>query len=138
MLDMSGHIDETFNSQVPGGVRLLRGLTADYNGPGGTYQDVYTDAVTLPLINVQAADKKTVEFMAGIGGTTNPRDIRRVYLNDGTYLYPADTKDDGTQKPFDVLEFSDGVEVRQWQVRHADNREWRNYCAAIVERINNS
>lgn len=130
-LDMYGMIDPTFNTQPQGGVFLL-GSESD-----GHYDDdgIWVPPTTLPPraltdINIQPLSKKTIEIMIGLGGTANPRDMREVWLNDGTMLY---SDDDGRKA--DRLEFSDGLAVRVWRVVQSDNRPWHNYCHAIVERM---
>ena len=131
-LSMQDHIDGTFNSPVEGGVKRLKPATGGgYTGPGGTWQDgAPAEEITLPRVNIQPASLKTMQILVALGGTANPQDVRLVHINDGVnYLYPDD---DG--KFADLLEFSDGVAVRQWRVIQCDNRPWRNFCRAIVER----
>lgn len=71
-----------------------------------------------------------MQTLIGMGGTANAHDVRVVHINDGvTYLYPDD---DG--KFSDLLEFSDGLTMRRWRVMSCDNRPWRNFCRAVVER----
>lgn len=132
MLDFQGHIDSTFNSPIDGGVRILKpGTEGGYTGPGGTWEDGTTpDPITLTRVNVQPASPKTMEMLIGMGGTTNAQDVRVIHINDGEhYLYPDDTG-----RFSDLLEFSDGLAQRKWRVMSCDNRPWRNFCKAIVER----
>lgn len=130
-LSMQDHIDGTFNSPIPGGVKRIKPASGgDYTGPGGTWQAGEPEVITLKRVNIQAADMKTLELLVSMGGTSNPKDVRIVHINDGeNYLYPDD---DG--KFADLLEFSDGLAVRQWRVIDCDNRPWRSFCKAIVER----
>lgn len=130
-LSMQDHIDGTFNSPIPGGVKRIKPASGgDYTGPGGTWQAGAPEVITLKRVNIQAADMKTLELLVSMGGTSNPKDVRIVHINDGeNYLYPDD---DG--KFADLLEFSDGLAVRQWRVIDCDNRPWRSFCKAIVER----
>ncbi|EMB4322228.1 hypothetical protein RJ492_001200 [Pluralibacter gergoviae] len=129
-LDMCGHVDSTFTSKLPGGVALVRFPAGGYAGPGGTWQDAAPVRTPLMLVNVQPAKWKDFQLLLGMGGTTNPQDARVVHINDGvTYLYPDD---DG--KFSDILEFTDGIAVQQWRVMSCDNRPWRNFCRAVVER----
>jgi len=134
-LDMLGHVSQPFNTQPTGGVQLLRPATGGgYNSSGVWVDGVDPDPITIPECNIQPATKKTIEFMVHLGGTANPRDIRNLYINDGTtYVYPEDT-----DRPADRFEFSDGLAVRQWRVMHVDNRPWHNYCHVIVERLRNA
>jgi len=83
----------------------------------------------LPLVAIQQASMKTAQFMSDIGGAVTPTDLRVLYINDGTMLYPSD---DGTFAQ--TLRFSDGHKERTWRVREADNRPWRNYSKVTVER----
>ncbi len=131
-LSMSDHIDGTFNSPVEGGVKRLKPETGGgYTGPGGTWQDgAPAEEITLTRVNIQPASLKTMEILVNLGGTANPQDVRVIHINDGVnYLYPDDNG-----KFADLLEFSDGVAMRQWRVIQCDNRPWRNFCRAIVER----
>lgn len=130
-LSMQDHIDGTFNSPIPGGVKRIKPASGGgYTGPGGTWQAGAPEVITLKRVNIQAADMKTLELLVSMGGTSNPKDVRVVHINDGeNYLYPDD---DG--KFADLLEFSDGLAVRQWRVIDCDNRPWRSFCKAIVER----
>ena len=131
MLSMQDHIDGTFNSPIPGGVKRIKPASGgSYTGPGGTWEAGAPEVITLNRVNIQAADMKTLELLVSMGGTSNPKDVRVVHINDGVnYLYPDD---DG--KFADLLEFSDGLAVRQWRVIDCDNRPWRSFCKAIVER----
>jgi hypothetical protein len=131
MLSMQDHIDGTFNSPIPGGVKRIKPASGGgYTGPGGTWEAGAPEVITLKRVNIQAADMKTLELLVSMGGTSNPKDVRVVHINDGeNYLYPDD---DG--KFADLLEFSDGLAVRQWRVIDCDNRPWRSFCKAIVER----
>ena len=130
-LSMQDHIDGTFNSPIAGGVKRIKPASGgDYTGPGGAWQAGAPEVITLKRVNIQAADMKTLELLVSMGGTSNPKDVRVVHINDGeNYLYPDD---DG--KFADLLEFSDGLAVRQWRVIDCDNRPWRSFCKAIVER----
>lgn len=133
MLSMQDHIDGAFHSPIPGGVwRHPPSTEGDHTGPGGTWEDGVTpDPIELKRVNIQAAGPKTMELLMGLGGTANPQDARVVHINDGVnYLYPDDTG-----KFADVLEFSDGLAMRRWRVMSCDNRPWRSFCRAVVERM---
>jgi len=129
-LDMFGFIDPMIESTPAGGVTLVTPGQGGYTGPGGTWEEPTPTETTLGLVTIQQADMRTAQFMSEVGGTANPTDLRVVYLNDGTMLYPDS---DGTFAQ--LLKFSDGQAVREWRVRQADNRPWRNYCKAVVERF---
>lgn len=130
-VEMGGHIGATFNTQPEGGVTLEVPAGDGYYdyANGGIWVESPPTVRALPLVNIQPADAKTMEYLVGMGGTANPRDVRVIHLNDGTSLYP---QDEG--RGADVLIFSDGLALRRWRVRSADNRPWHNYCRAIVER----
>lgn len=129
-LDMNGHIDSTFNSPVPGGVRIIRAGAGGYTGPGGRWENSPGETVELARVNIQPAKWKDMQMLIGMGGTANPQDARVIHINDGVnYLWPDDNG-----KFADLLEFSDGLVMRQWRVMSCDNRPWRNFCRAVVER----
>ncbi len=129
-LDMQGHIDSTFNSPIDGGIRLIRAAQGGYTGPGGEWEEGESEVITLSLVNVQSAKWKDVQMLIGIGGTANAQDVRVVHINDSVnYLWPDDEG-----KFSDMLEFSDGLAMRKWRVISCDNRPWRNFCRAVVER----
>lgn len=129
-LDMYGFIDPTLASTPEGGVTLVTPGEGGYTGPGGTWEEVEATETDLGPVTIQAASMRTAEFIAQAGGTANPTDLRVVYLNDGTMLYP-----DSEGQFAQTLKFSDGQAVREWRVREVDARPWRNYCKAIVERF---
>lgn len=128
-LDMMGTIDPTMASSPAGGVTLVTPGQGDYSGPGGSWVEPTPTETTLGLVTIQQADMRTAQFFTDHGGVAQPSDLRVVYINDGTMLYP---ETDGTFAQ--TLKFSDGQAVRTWRVRQADNRPWRNYCKAVVER----
>lgn len=132
-LDMYGFIDPVFESRPEGGVTLIIPGHGDYTGPGGTWEETPPQRKELQLVNIQPASLKTIETLVGQGGTVQPSDWRVVRINDGTMVYPDDTGQFAH-----LLEFSDGVAMRQWRVRQADNRPWRSYCKVVVERYRGS
>jgi hypothetical protein len=126
-LDMYNHIDYTLDSNQD--VKLITPDAGGYTGPGGVWENGdYPTERMLYGVNIQPVSLKTAEFFAA-GGTANPQDFRAIHINDGTMLNP----DDNGQFA-QILEFTDGIAVRKWRVRQADNRPWRNFCRAIVER----
>lgn len=130
-LNMYGFVDPTMQSSPAGGVTLVQageGGYYDYDN-GGVWVPAAPTTTALQAVNIQPADKKTIDFIIARGGTADPKDLRNVYINDGTSLFPADTGRDS-----DYLEFTDGLSMRRWRVLTSDNRPWRNYCHAIVER----
>lgn len=129
-LDMYGHIDKIFKSDIAGGITLIRASDGDYSGAGGTWvEQGPSERIPLNNVNVQPASGKDMKLSVDKGGTADISDLRTVHINDGVYIYPDDEG-----RYADMLEFSDGVSVRQWRVIHCDNRPWRNFCRAIVER----
>jgi hypothetical protein len=128
-LDMMGTVDPNFAATPSGGITLVTPGEGGYTGPGGTWEQAAGTETTLTLVTIQQASMKTAEFLSDEGGTVKPSDLRVVYINDGTMLYP-----DEAGKFAQTLKFSDGQAERTWRVREADNRSWRNYCKAIVER----
>lgn len=128
-LDMYGFIDPVFESRPEGGVTLIVPGEGGYTGPGGTWEEGEPQRKLLQLVNIQPASLKTIETLVGQGGTMQPTDWRVLRINDGTMIYPDDN---GLFAH--LLEFSDGLAMRQWRVRQADCRPWRSYCKVIVER----
>lgn len=128
-LDMMDTVDTTFASTPDGGVTLVTQDPGGYTGPGGTWEPGSELTAPLDLVNIQPASQRQAQFYVEHGGTVSASDLRVVYINDGTMLYPDD---DGTFAQ--MLRFSDGSAVRDWRVREADNRPWRAYCKAVVER----
>lgn len=150
-LDMRGHVDSTFRSNIPGGIRLIR-RKGDYSGPGGVWieEDKFASVEfifdfdndagilhckvngvhkQLSRVNVQPAKWREISLLVGEGGIAILSDFRIIHINDGeTYLMP-----DENGKFSDLLQFSDGTKTRLWRIRDADNRPWRNFCRAIVE-----
>lgn len=131
-LGMYGFVDLALESSPAGGVTLIQSGADgfyDYDNGGAWVPPAGPDPRPLTAVNIQSATKKTLDFIVAKGGTADPKDLRNVYVNDGTQLFPADTG-----RESDFLEFSDGLSVRRWRVLTCDNRPWRNYCHAIVER----
>jgi hypothetical protein len=128
-LDMDDFIDPDFESTPDGGVSLITQEPGGYTGAGGTWESGATTEDPLTAVNIQPASQRTAQFYVEHGGTVSASDLRVVHINDGTMLYPDD---DGTFAQ--LLRFSDGTAVRDWRVREADNRPWRNFCKAVVER----
>ncbi len=128
-LDTLNLIDPMMQSTPEGGVTLVTQIEGGYTGPGGTWEPGAETETDLGLVTIQQADMRTARQFADLGGVANPSDLRVVYINDGTMLYLDDA---GTFAQ--ILRFSDGNKIRDWRVREADNRPWRFYCKAIVER----
>jgi hypothetical protein len=131
-LDMYGAVDPVFESTPSGGVELITQQPGTY-GAGGEWQAGAESTETLTLVNIQPADKRTADFYMEYGGTMQPLDLRVIYINDGVVIEPDD---DGAFSQ--LFRFSDGSEVRDWRVREADNRPWRNYTKVVVERYRGS
>lgn len=133
-LDMHGLIDPTMAGSPESGVTLRRPAAGGYGGPKGEWQESgESEETELTMVTIQAVSKRDVELLEATGGTAETSDLRRVYLNDGTMLSPGDD----VRGP-DVLVFADTDGEREWRVRSVDNRPWRNYCKAVVERYRGS
>lgn len=115
-LDMAGHIDPVFVS-VP--------ATRTSNTGGGYVDGIWQNGVaaaTTHTVNVQPASDREIEALEK--GGERIIDARRIYVNDGI---------DASISQADIWEFSG----QKWKCHKLDNRPWRNYCKAIVSRIDN-
>lgn len=113
-LDMSGHIDPVFKS-VPANRIATTG--------GGYVNGIWVDGVetvTPHTVTIQPATDREIETLEK--GGERIVDARRVYVNDGVLAAIAQA---------DIWEF-DG---QRWKCHKLDNRPWRNYCKAIVSRM---
>ncbi len=115
-LDMSGFIDSTFES-VPA---VRTGRTG-----GGYTEGIWvagTPTESPHTINLQRPSDKERQVL--IDGGERLVDARKIYVNDGIdySISEADTW---------VFTGVDGV----FKTVSLDNRPWRNYCRAIVSRI---
>lgn len=122
-LDMFGHIDDTFVStdDISGATRITK-LNSEYvNGKW-----VEGDETTSPhSVTLQPLSDKEVNNLSI--GAERIKDYRKLYVNDGD-LYSI--------KPSDKWVF-DNVEGT-FKTHSLDNRPVRNYCKAIVVRIDPS
>ena len=113
-LNMSGHIDQVFES--------IPATRIKFTGSG--YVDgIYVDGVETPTphtVTVQQASDRDIESIEK--GGERIVDARRVYVNDGI---------DASISPSDAWVF----QGQRWKCGKLDNRPWRNYCRAIVYRI---
>ena len=131
MLDMWGQVDDVMESTPDGGVTLIQagsGGFYDYDN-GGVWVPGTPTETELARVTIQPATEKAIELAIARGGTADPKDIRNVYINDGTEIFPADTG-----RESDYLVFTDGLSRKKWRVLTSDNRPWRNYCHVVVER----
>lgn len=128
-LDMLGTVGQVFDSRRAATAYVNQVGYYDYAN-GGIWVEPDVTPIDLGFVTVQGASGKSMEMMVNAGGTTNPRDVRVVYINTGQMLYPADTG-----RNADELAFDDGLGMRRWRVKFSDPRPWRNYCKAIVERM---
>lgn len=113
-LDMRNHIGSVFKSGPA--TRISRSV-------GGYVDGIYQDTIetTTPhTITVQPATDKEIETIEK--GGERIKDARRIYVNDGI---------DASIKPSDLWEF-DG---QLFKCHKLDNRPWRNYCRAVISRI---
>lgn len=115
-LDMFGHIDSVFVS-VPAD-RISKS--------GGSYVDgkwVPVVGVTTPhTVTIQPASDREIDAL--VSGGERIVDARRIYVNDGVLA---------SISPSDQWVF----ESQTWKTVKLDNRPWRNYCKAIVSRVDN-
>lgn len=115
-LDMSGHIDDVFSS----------GIATQTYYPDGSYVDgVFENGVpvvTTHVVNVQPLNDKELKVL-DVGGK-RIKDVRKVYINDGTQVNIK--LNSGW-----VLPDIEGV----FHVNAMDNRKGRNYCKLILVRM---
>lgn len=113
-LDMQGHIDPVFTS-IPA-TRIAK--------TGGGYVDgIYVpgaETSTPHTVNIQSATDREIEALEK--GGERIKDARVMHVNDGI---------NASISPADVWEF-DG---QRYKCHELDNRYWRNYCRAVVSRI---
>jgi hypothetical protein len=115
-LDMRGHIDPVFKS-IPATRTPKAGAYV-----GGLW---VPDAPATPIphtVTIQPASDREIESIER--GGERIVDARRIYVNDGVLA---------SISPADIWNF-DG---QRWKCHKLDNRPWRNYCKAIVSRIDN-
>ena len=113
-LDMRGHIDPVFVS-IPATRNSFTG--------GGYVDGIWQDGVTTVsshTVTIQPASDREIETLEK--GGERIVDARRIYVNDGVLA--------SIQKA-DTWEFDGQV----WKCHKLDNRPWRNYCKAIMSRI---
>jgi hypothetical protein len=113
-LNMVGHIDPVFVS--------IAATRTSHTGGGyvdGIWQDG-TTTTTSHTVTIQPASDREIDTIER--GGERIVDARRVYVNDGVLA---------SIRQADIWEF-DG---QLWKCHKLDNRPWRNYCKAIVSRI---
>ena len=115
-LDMLGHIDDCFQSVPANRTASIGGSYVD-----GLWVDG-TDTVTPHKVTVQPVTEKEIDSLDI--GQERIGDMRKIYVNDGD-LYSIAEAD--TWK----LTGIDGT----FRCVKLDNRPWRNYCKAIVVRL---
>ena len=123
MLDMFGHIDSAVGSVVAN----IYKYHGDYTGPGGAWEQKLISKESSVLINVQPVNDKKSEYLTGQGGGKVTQDLRKIYINNGTMVYPDQ---DGVRF---IIEFDAGQGVKKWSVIESDSRPWRNRCRAYVK-----
>lgn len=119
MLDMLGHIDDTFESTTSTRTAKTGGEYIDGKWVEGTTND------SPHSINIQPMSMKQIAALQ-IGGE-RISDYRNVWVNDGVMaeISEADTW---------VLDGIDGT----FKTTQLDNRPWRNYCKFVAVRIDPS
>lgn len=112
MLDMFG-VDMGFNDTK---AVLFRVGGKIVKGKFQKQEEIINDDLNIVL---QGAKPSEIQF---ITGGERIADIKSVHINDGTFLDP---------------ELGDHLRIngKVYKVVHADNRETRNYCRALIERI---
>ena len=113
-LDMFGHVDQVFESFVAERVTRTGGGYVD-----GIYQEG-TGTRTPHSVNCQQATGREIETLEK--GGERIVDGRVLHINDGI---------DASISPSDVWEFLG----QTWKCYELDNRPWRNYCRAVVGRV---
>ena len=114
-LDMQGHIDDVFES-----FQAVR-----YSKTGGSRD---ADGVWVPGSETTSNHSVTAqpvsdrEFNALSNGNERIQDTRKIYVNDGV---------DASIQEADEWEFLG----QRWRCLSLDNRPWRNYCKAVVTRL---
>lgn len=123
MLEFFGHVDSAVGS-VLANVYHYHG---DYTGPGGAWEQKLISKKSDVLITVQPVSDKKSEYLTGQGGGKVTSDLRRIYISDGTMLYP-----DQNGERF-IIEFDAGQGIKKWSVLDSDSRPWRSRCRAYVK-----
>jgi hypothetical protein len=113
---MRGHIDPVFKS-----IPATRTGSTGSGYVNGIWVDG-TSTTTAHAVTIQPASDREIESIER--GGERIVDARRVYVNDGVLA---------SISPADIWDF-DG---QLWKCHKLDNRPWRNYCKAIVSRIDN-
>jgi hypothetical protein len=118
-LDMSGHIDDTFQSVAANRTSKSGGGYVDGRWVEGTI------TISPHKINLQPLNNKEIQALQV--GAERIGDMRKIYVNDGDLYSIAEA---------DTWEFAtvDGA----FKCVMLDNRPWRNYCKAIVSRKDDS
>jgi len=114
LLDMSGTIDDTFQS-IPATRTAMAG--------DGYVDGIWADGeptTEAHKVTIQSASDREIDFLSQ--GGERILDLRRIYVNDGD-LYKISSAD--------IWDF-DG---QKWKTISLDNRPWRNYCKIFVSRL---
>lgn len=113
-LDMSDFIDPVFESVPASRTKEIAGSFVDGKWVDGTI------AITNHTVNIQPASDREIQSIER--GGERIVDARRIFINDGI---------DASISQADIWEFLG----QKWKCHAVDNRPWRNYCKAIVSRI---
>ena len=115
-LDMSGHIDDVFESATV--TRIFE--IAGYRDPNtGLWVNGTTDTSSHSA-TIQPATTREVDSLSQ--GGERLKDVRHLWINDGTTAKVIEA---------DLWEF----EGQTWRCVGLDNRQWRNYCKVTVSRL---
>ena len=114
LLDMSGTVDDTFQS-IP--------ATRTSFSAGGYVNGIWVDGASITeshKVNIQSASDREIDSISQ--GGERVHDMRRIYVNDGD-LYRINAADIWT------------FDGQTWKTVGIDNRPWRNYCKIFVVRL---
>ena len=129
MISMLGQIDSLFATHE---VKLINYEIGDYN-EAGDWEDAEKKEHT-SYVNLQPIDRKSVEFLTGLGGTVDVSVTFMLHLNDGNQVYHERSTLKGKIQASKVQAMYND-EIRDFRVVYADNRPWHNYCMAYLEML---
>lgn len=120
-IDMSGHIDDVFQSGTGTRTSKIGGEYVD-----GIWQEG-TPVVTTHKVNIQPLNQEDINFLT-LGGE-RIQDTRKIYVNDGI---DANISKNDTWTLIDV----GGNAINgTFKTVSLDNRPWRNYCKFYAVRL---
>ena len=120
-IDMSGHIDDVFQSGTGTRTSSVDGEYVD-----GIWQEG-TPVITTHKINIQPLNQEDINFLT-LGGE-RIQDTRKIYVNDGI---DATISDNDTWTFVDINGNAINGEFKPVSL---DNRHWINYCKFYAVRL---